>query len=355
MPQTRGPAVLVLALVLAGCGGAAAAPASTPAATKAATALGTLEEQAFIPVTESWEILSAFDSIWVSGFIGTNDNGTLTRIDPKTNTVVASLKVSDTTDGIAATDTAIWIVDGNARAVREIDPATNDFTGRSWPINDEGGDLVYANGSLWHFGWDAVERINPTSGGTTVGGLLGGTGGSGAFAITGDAIYKLKDGTLSRFDLAGTKVEATNTTDVVGGILAVGPAGVLAPSSTGGVAILDPSTLALVKSIGSEPAVGADGGRWSLGNAPVPSGQTASGAIVADAAGAWIRFSPSVIGRVDPVAGTISLFGPLPSESSGPSPIAVAGGSLWVTNEGLGSGGADGGKPGVIRVALPTP
>ena len=54
-------------------------------------------------------------------------------------------------------------------------------------------------------------------------------------------------------------------------------------------------------------------------------------------------------------AGTISLFGPLPSESSGPSPIAVADGSLWVTNEGVGSGGADGGKPGVIRVALPTP
>jgi len=269
--------------------------------------------------------------------------------------VVASLDVSSATDGIAATDTAIWIVDGDARAVREIDPATNDFTGRSASIGDEGGDLTYANGSLWHAGWDGVTRIDPATGDTKTVPMLGGTGGGGSFVFADDAIYKLSDGTLYRYDATGTDILARNSTDVAGSVLAVGPAGVYAPSSTGGVAILDSVTLALKQAIGTAPALDAGGGKWSLGNAPISTGQTAGGAIVADETGAWVRFSPSVIGRVDPVAGTISLFGPLPSEESGPSPFAVAEGSLWATNEGAGSGGADGGKPGVIRVALPTP
>jgi hypothetical protein len=351
MPQTRGPALLVLALVLAGCGGAAAAPAATPAE----AALGTLEEQAFIPVEESWEILSAFDSVWVSGFIGVDDDGTLTRIDPATNTVTASLKVSDTTDGIAATDSAIWIVDGQARAVREIAPATNDFTGRIAAIEDEGGDLFYANGALWHTGWGSVTRIDPATGESTPVPMLDGTGGSGSFIFADDAIYKLQDGTLSRYDPTGKDELATNTTDVAGSVMAIGPAGIYVPSSTASVAILDPVTLALKTAIGTAPALDAGGGKWTLGNAPTATGQTGGGVLVADETGAWVRLSPSIIGRVDPVAGTISLFGPFPSEASGPSPIAVADGSLWVTNEGLGSGGADGGKPGVIRVALPTP
>ena len=150
-------------------------------------------------------------------------------------------------------------------------------------------------------------------------------------------IFRLKDGTLSRFDATGD-IQAKNSTDVAGSVMAIGPAGIYAPSSAGGVAILDPVTLALKEAIASAPALDADGGKWSLGNAPISTGQTGGGAMVADATGAWVRLSPAVVGRVDPAAGTITLYGPFASESYGPSPIAVSDGSLWVTSHDTPSG-----------------
>ena len=336
----------VVALVTAcGASGSAATPTESPSAS--AAQLTALDQQAFVGFPESWEVLPAFDSVWASGFIGTMDDGTVTRIDPKTNEILASIKVSSGTDGLAASDEGVWVVDGAAHALRMIDPATNKLTDRKIPITDDGGKLVFANGSLWHFGWDALTRIDPATGKGEELTKLGACDGGCGWAITPDAIFRTKDGTLTRWDLAGTTLQATNATDVAGKAIGVSGDALYTGSSTGSVAILDPKTLTLRKAITAEPALAPDGGKWSLGN---PDG----GTIVADGTGAWVRFSSSVIGHVDP-SGSIKLYGPFPSEADGTSPFTVADGSLWVTNEGAGSGGADGGKPGVYRVALPTP
>lgn len=340
-------ALACLSLLAAACGGASAAGTSAPA-TPATAELHTLVERAFIPTTDAWEIADAFGSIWTSGFIGTMDDGTLTRIDPETNTVTASLHVSAGTDGIAAGDDALWIMDGEARAIRAVDPATNELTDRQIPVPDEGGDLYRVGDRIWHMGWDVASAIDPTTGTVKAMPMVGGCGNGCAIAVGEDAVFKAGAGAVYRLALDGTSIEASNTTDVAGAAIGVGPNAVYVGSPTGGVAILDPKTLEVQRVVPADVATTDTGARWSLGNPD-------KGAIVGDETGAWIRFSPAVLGRLDAATNTIALYGTLPAEADGASPFLVSGDSLWVTNEGEGSGGADGGKPGVYRLALPTP
>jgi glutamine cyclotransferase len=361
--RRRGPALsavlgmslLATAALVAACGGtpAAAGASSTGPSAAAGTELRVLDQQAFVDAPQAYRVVPAFGSIWVDQVAGSENDGkttwVVTRIDPKTSAVVASIPISTTTDGMAATDTSLWVLDGDAQALREIDPKTNKSTGRTIPVGDQGGDLLFANGKLWHVGYDTISSIDPATGAVTHLPMAGGCGQGCGMVVTSDAIYKISDNTLLKLSLDGTKILAKNTTDVAGTALAIGKDGVYAGSPTASVAILDPGTLALKKAISADPAVGSDGTKWSLGNA-------GTGDIVADDAGAWVRFSPQTVGHVDPAAGTITLYGgPFPSEvgSGGGSNIAVADGSLWVTNVGQGSSGADGGKPGVYRLALP--
>ena len=349
--------LIAMAIGVAACGsGASAGAAVSTSAAASSSALQVLEQQAFIDAPQAYRVVPAFGSLWVDQ-VATYDNDAkatwvVTRIDPKTNTVAASIPISQTTDGMAATDTGLWVLDGDAKALREIDPASNKLTGRSITGDFEGGDLLSANGRLWHLGFGQMESIDPSTGAVT---KLPPSTACGADAcgavVTPDSIYLLRDGTLTKLSLDGSKVLATNTTDVAGAALALGPDGLYVGSSTASVAIIDPATLKLKAVLQADPATSGDGSRWQLGS-------PGNGDIVAVDGGAWVRFSPQIVARVDAKAKVITLYGgPFPSEvmAGGASDIAVADGSLWVTNVGEGSGGADGGKPGVYRLKLPTP
>ena len=120
-----------------------------------------LDQQAFIDAPAAFNAVPAFGAIWVGG----NGKGTVTRIDPATNSATGSIKVSTFTSDIAATDDAVWVLDGDAEAIRRIDPATAKLTDESIPIGDDGGDLQYAKGKLWHTTRDGeVLEIDPASG-----------------------------------------------------------------------------------------------------------------------------------------------------------------------------------------------
>jgi len=348
-------AAVVASLVLAGC---SAPPPAAPPSSQApgpTDRVGALAQQAFVGIDKSWEITSGFGSVWVSGFAGEMGDGTVTRVDPATNSILATIPVSSNTGGIAADDTSLWIVDGEARAIREIDPATNALTRRSIPIPGDGGSIVKGGGSLWFVGWDAIGPVDPATGTFTPVPQLGGCGDGCGFVAADDAVYKLSNDLLIKFDPARKQLLAKNSEDVTGSLLALGKNGLYAASSTASVALLDLETLKVTQTFTAGSAIADDGGKWTLGNAPGAGGQSGHGALVADDTGTWVRFSPSIIGRVEPASATIRLYGPFPSEADGASPILVAEGSLWVTNQGAGSGGADGGKPGIYRLALPTP
>ena len=254
-----------LSLLVTACGGASAAGTPAPA-TPGTTELHTLDEQAFVPTKDAWEIVDAFGSIWTSGFIGTMDDGTLSRIDPATNKVVASLHVSAGTDGIAASDDAIWIMDGEAWAIRAIDPATNELTDRKIPVPRRGRRPVPGRRpDLAHgLGHGELDRHHDRHGEVDADGRRlrqrlrdrrrRGRGVQG------------RSGAVYRLALDGKSIEASNIVDAKGSAIGVGPDAVYVGSPTGGVAILDPKTLELRTVVQPDVAVTDTGAKWSLGN-----------------------------------------------------------------------------------------
>jgi hypothetical protein len=162
--------------------------------------------------------------------------------------------------------------------------------------------------------------------------------------VAGGAGYLVGENVVQRIDLGTHRVAATNDTDVTGALLDIGKGGLYMGSPTGGVSVLDPTTLELRQSVVFDTAVAADGSKWQVGLAGV------NGGIRADDTGAWVRFSAPVLGRVTDGQPTGTLYGgPFPTEWTDSSAFTVADGSLWLTNIG------DGGNGNVYRVALPTP
>jgi hypothetical protein len=326
----------VLAVVAAGCNASGSAgPASV-----GPTQLRSLEVQAKIPVRDAFDILSAFGSLWVVS----NGSGSIVRIDPASNAIVAKIPVSTFIAGLAPSDDGLWVIDGDARAVRRIDPATNKLTADSIAIGDDGGSLQFAKGALWQSGRGSAQRIDLGAKKADASFSLGACDDCG-FVILGDAGYALGGHAISRIDLTSHKLVATNDADISGQLVGVGAAGLWMGGVNGGVVLLDPQSLKVLKTFTTGPATG-NGGTWSLGTA----GE--NGGISADDAGAWVRFSGPVLGHVKATGG-IDLFGPYPPTAFGASGFTIANGSIWITNTGGAPGSDETGS--VWRLALPTP
>jgi virginiamycin B lyase len=113
-------------------------------------------------------IAPGFGSIWEIN----NGEGTISRIDPQTNTVLATISTQSTNPiGIAMSPHAVWVgnhneppVEGGA-AVTKIDPATNTIVDKVYVGGTEGGPawLQYAFGTVWAYDQitGTVDRINP--------------------------------------------------------------------------------------------------------------------------------------------------------------------------------------------------
>ena len=100
------------------------------------------------------------DAVWVSD----DAFNSVTRVDPKTNTIVATIKVDGSpADGARGPDGYIWIPNQGADGtISRIDPATNTLV----DTITVGGHLFVAgrgSGSLWagDFAGSVVRRIAP--------------------------------------------------------------------------------------------------------------------------------------------------------------------------------------------------
>jgi len=302
--------------------------------------LRALDVQARIPVPNAFDILPAFDSLWVVA----NGSGAVVRIDPASNSIVATIPVSTFISGLAPSDDGLWVIDGDARAVRRIDPATNKLTTDSIAIEDDGGSLQFVKGALWQSGRGVAQRIDLAAKKGETPFSLGACGDCG-LVILGDAGYALGSGSISRIDLTSHQAVATNNSDISGQLLGLGAAGLWMGGANGGVVLLDPQSLKVLKTFTTGPAT-ANGSTWSLGTAG------GNGGISADAGGAWVRFSGPVLGHVSATGG-IDLYGPFPPTSFGASGFTVASGSIWITNTGGAPGSTETGS--VWRLALPKP
>ena len=323
-------AIALAATFATACGGAGATRSALPTASAApatppTAALVDLRVIAKIPAANAFEITSAFGSVWVGG----NEVGTVYRIATATNALVATIQVSGFTAGLVASDTAIWVVDGDSSSAREIDPKTNKLTERKVAIGDDGGDLQWRDGKLWHSYPDGRLRgFDPATGKATDLDLSDGACDDCGFAILGDEAYRITGDSISRVDMTTGKVLATNDSDTSGGLMSLGAAGLWIGGPNGSVSLLDPATLELRAAYTASPATAADGSSWSLGAAG------GNGSIVADETGAWFRFSAPVLGHATAGGpGTVTLFGgPFPTGWTGSSAFIIADGSLWITN-----------------------
>jgi streptogramin lyase len=102
-------------------------------------------------------------SVWVSS----EAEGTVSRIDPATSTIIATIDVTPdgggSSNAIAADDTAVWVVAGILNLVR-IDPATNQIVSTT-AIDQPIDRLVLGDGTVWLVSSDSnqVRRFDPAT------------------------------------------------------------------------------------------------------------------------------------------------------------------------------------------------
>jgi YVTN family beta-propeller protein len=103
------------------------------------------------------------DDVWVSN----GENATVSRISAATNTVVTTIRVGEYPLGIAATPDAVWVANHHSGSVSRIDPRLNRVV-KTVPISAPSGfsgplHAVFAQGDLWVADSTdgAVVRVDP--------------------------------------------------------------------------------------------------------------------------------------------------------------------------------------------------
>lgn len=115
--------------------------------------------------TGELNVVAGAGSIWVA-----SDNlvGKVSRVDPATNTVIATITVSPGTWYLAFGFGSVWAVSSKSKTIQRIDPATNTVT-KTTALGKEPGFLTAGEGAVWvqEQGDGTVARIDPASGDVT--------------------------------------------------------------------------------------------------------------------------------------------------------------------------------------------
>jgi YVTN family beta-propeller protein len=228
---------------------------------------------ATIPVGQwPWKMAAGAGSLWVPN----SNDGSVSRIDPATNTVSATIEVAspgnNTADAIAADDTAVWVsaVSGTFKLVR-IDPATNQVVAS---ITTDGriNEIAVGHGAVWCLSYDGnyLLRIDPATN-TVVASIPVET--PRDMIVTGDAVWVLRDIRFTgatevvKIDPATNAVVATVTLEDQYGEVLRAEGGSLWVATAEGLAQIDPATVRLVTTIpyperlGEAPAITTGNGQ----------------------------------------------------------------------------------------------
>jgi YVTN family beta-propeller protein len=103
-------------------------------------------------------VVVAEGSVWVAN----RGDGTISRVDPATNRVIAAIGVGANPTRLTADAGAVWVA--TAQGLQRIDPATNRVV-HTLPVHVGPGDVLAADGHLWLSLDDgSVRRLDPTDG-----------------------------------------------------------------------------------------------------------------------------------------------------------------------------------------------
>jgi DNA-binding beta-propeller fold protein YncE len=105
-------------------------------------------------------VVAGAGSVWVAS----DPAGKVARIDPATNTVVATITVAPETWYLAYGFDALWAVSSEGKVLQKIDPATNAVVG-TVALGDTPGFLAAGEGAVWvqEQGDGTVAKVDPAS------------------------------------------------------------------------------------------------------------------------------------------------------------------------------------------------
>jgi hypothetical protein len=104
-------------------------------------------------------------AVWAAS----NDSPTIWRIDPAKNKVVATITLTDTPNGVAATGTGVYVLGATNNRVVRIDPHTNKVAGYT-PIPKPDGAIGYGGAiagdahAVWVATLTHLLQLDPRSG-----------------------------------------------------------------------------------------------------------------------------------------------------------------------------------------------
>ena len=160
-------------------------------------------------------LATGFGSLWV----GSQDE-VVTRLDPATHAVQATVRGIDSPNALAAGAGSVWVVPATRRAVVMIDPRLERVVSVI-PIGDYGKGVAVDDGAVWVLGDRRLWRIDPRTRSVTAQIPLSeqGTavaGGEGAVWVVGG-----RDGSVTRIDpKANEVVDTLRIGHPVGGVVA---------------------------------------------------------------------------------------------------------------------------------------
>ncbi|HUR20073.1 MAG TPA: hypothetical protein VMZ90_04645 [Vicinamibacterales bacterium] len=157
-----------------------------------------------VDVRNAGPLVSSTGSIWMI----TDTAGTLARIDPDTNAVVAEIAIPGGANALASGMGALWLTSSSANTVTRVNAATNVVeevikVGRG-PVS-----VAIGEGSVWTMngGDSTVSRIDPKTNKVTETIKSGVAGTSGTIAVGEGSVWLSASGTpLTRIDPAANRM-----------------------------------------------------------------------------------------------------------------------------------------------------
>lgn len=141
-----------------------------------------------------------FGSVWVTDFAGTS--GTVQRLDPRSGTSIATIKTGDGPISVASGAGSLWVANAKANTVSRIDPATNAVVA-TIPISGGGPtDVLVTHGYAWvtSYTGNALYRVDLST--NTVDGRLALPGPAQNLALAGGLLWvTVSSGQLAGIDL----------------------------------------------------------------------------------------------------------------------------------------------------------
>jgi virginiamycin B lyase len=141
----------------------------------------------------SFAAMAGFGSIWITNTgdadAGSKTAGSIQRIDPKTNKVVATINVGKGPRFLAVGEGGVWTVNQVDGSVSRIDPKTNTLVSSLFcDVAGTGGDIAVGGGFVWVRAKNKLLlAIDPATNGVIA--TFGPPSGSGAVRASANAVW----------------------------------------------------------------------------------------------------------------------------------------------------------------------